>query len=64
MSKHPENETAASAGINRRGLLKCMAWAGTGVVWAVSGGVPRTLGLVGGGLVGGGLTGRRPPPKA
>ena len=21
---------------NRRGLLKCMAWAGTGVVWAVA----------------------------
>jgi 3',5'-cyclic AMP phosphodiesterase CpdA len=33
--------------IDRRGLLKCMAWAGTGVVWAVSGGVPRPLGLIG-----------------
>jgi len=33
--------------INRRGLLKCMTWAGTGVVWSLSGGVPRTLGLVG-----------------
>ena len=27
-------------GIDRRGFLKCMAWAGTGVVWAFSGGVP------------------------
>jgi 3',5'-cyclic AMP phosphodiesterase CpdA len=26
----------------RRGLLKCMAWAGTGVLWTVSGGVPRS----------------------
>jgi 3',5'-cyclic-AMP phosphodiesterase len=33
--------------IHRRGLLKCMTWAGTGVVWSLAGGVPRTLGLVG-----------------
>src|SRR5438046_989214 len=26
-------------GINRRGCLKCMAWAGTGVLWTISGGV-------------------------
>ena len=26
-------------GINRRGFLECMAWAGTGVIWTVSGGV-------------------------
>jgi len=26
-------------GIDRRGFLECMAWAGTGVVWTVSGGV-------------------------
>ncbi len=24
-------------GIDRRGFLKCMAWAGTGVLWTVSG---------------------------
>ena len=35
------------AGTSRRGLLKCMAWAGTGVVWGLSGGVPRTVGLLG-----------------
>ena len=27
-------------GIDRRGFLKCMAWAGTGLAWAVSGGIP------------------------
>jgi 3',5'-cyclic AMP phosphodiesterase CpdA len=27
-------------GIDRRGFLKCMAWAGTGLVWTLSGGVP------------------------
>ena len=32
---------------SRRGFMKCMAWGGTGVVWALSGGVPRTLGLIG-----------------
>src|SRR5437879_2456371 len=26
-------------GIDRRGFLKCMAWAGTGLVWGVSGGI-------------------------
>ena len=33
-------------GQSRRGLLKCMAWAGGGVVWTVVGGVPRS-GLIG-----------------
>ena len=28
-----------SDGVDRRGFLKCMAWAGTGVLWTVSGGV-------------------------
>lgn len=26
----------------RRGFLKCMVWAGTGVLWTVAGGVPRS----------------------
>jgi Icc protein len=26
-------------GVDRRGFLRCMAWAGTGLVWSVSGGV-------------------------
>ena len=29
-----------SDGIDRRGFLKCMAWAGTGLVWSFAGGVP------------------------
>src|SRR3954467_14384119 len=34
-------------GISRRRVLECMTWAGTGVLWTISGGVPRSLGLVG-----------------
>ncbi len=30
--------------IGRRGALRCMLWAGSGVIWTVSGGVPRALG--------------------
>ena len=30
----------SSDGIDRRGFLKCMAWAGTGLVWTFAGGVP------------------------
>src|SRR5712671_2557716 len=26
-------------GIDRRGFLKCMAWAGTGVLWSMQGGI-------------------------
>ena len=26
-------------GIDRRGFLKCMAWAGTGVIWSINGGL-------------------------
>ncbi|HEU5016644.1 MAG TPA: metallophosphoesterase [Pseudolabrys sp.] len=33
-------------GVNRRKVLECMTWAGTGVLWAVAGGVPASLGLV------------------
>src|SRR4029078_1778140 len=29
-----------SDGIDRRDMLKCMAWVGTGLIWTVSGGVP------------------------
>ena len=47
MSKHSDIEIPPTTDVGRRGLLKCMAWAGTGVVWAVSGGIPRTLELVG-----------------
>src|SRR3954449_5282085 len=33
-------------GVSRRRVLECMTWAGTGVLWTISGGVPRSLGLV------------------
>ena len=32
-------------GIDRRGFLKCMAWAGTGALWVISGGIARSYGL-------------------
>jgi plastocyanin len=28
--------------VDRRGFLSCMAWAGTGMLWTMSGGVPRS----------------------
>jgi len=34
-------------GLSRRKVLECMTWAGTGVLWMVAGGVPKSLGLVG-----------------
>jgi Icc protein len=33
--RHDHNDD----GVDRRGFLKCMAWAGTGMLWAVNGGV-------------------------
>ena len=34
-------------GINRRKVLECMTWCGTGVLWTVAGGVPHSLGIMG-----------------
>jgi 3',5'-cyclic AMP phosphodiesterase CpdA len=34
-------------GLNRRKVLECMTWAGTGVLWTISGGVPHSLGIMG-----------------
>jgi len=45
MSKHDDNESDGVT-LNRRGLLKCMAWAGTGVVWTMAGGIPRSFNLI------------------
>lgn len=39
----PDESTALPAsndGIDRRGFLECMAWAGTGVLWTFMGGIP------------------------
>src|SRR3978361_2287201 len=44
MSDHDHNDEAP--GVSRRRVLECMTWAGTGVLWTISGGVPRSLGLV------------------
>ncbi|MBV8792148.1 MAG: metallophosphoesterase [Pseudolabrys sp.] len=35
-----------NSGPNRRKVLECMTWAGTGVLWTLTGGVPRSLGIV------------------
>src|ERR1700760_1354848 len=29
-------------GVDRRGFLRCMSWAGAGMVWAIAGGVPKS----------------------
>jgi 3',5'-cyclic-AMP phosphodiesterase len=38
----PDTESVSGDGIDRRGFLKCMAWAGTGLVWTFAGGVPTS----------------------
>src|SRR6266567_2637838 len=38
MSDYIEKDES-NDGIDRRGFLKCMAWAGAGVIWAMKGGV-------------------------
>ena len=32
-------------GIDRRGFLRCMAWAGTATVWGLAGGIPKSFAL-------------------
>ena len=46
----PTKPDRESNGVDRRGFLRCMAWAGTGLVWTVGGGVlsSRTFGQAGG----------------
>ena len=34
-------------GVSRRKILKCMTWAGTGVLWTIAGGMPRSMGIIG-----------------
>ena len=36
-----------SKGINRRGALECMVWAGAGVIWTLDGGVPKSSNVLG-----------------
>jgi Icc protein len=44
--QHDDNQPDLSGdGIDRRGFLECMAWAGTGVLWMMSGGIMRSYGM-------------------
>src|SRR6201996_7676100 len=50
MKDHFHNETPLNTdgnndGIDRRGFLECMAWAGTGVIWMMSGGIMKSFGM-------------------
>jgi plastocyanin len=40
-----DGEDTVGDGIDRRGFLRCMAWAGTGMVWSLQGGVPTSIPL-------------------
>ncbi|MDW6021393.1 metallophosphoesterase [Mesorhizobium sp. BAC0120] len=42
MTHHDDEEN----GMTRRHALECMIWAGTGVLWTVSGGIPKSLSLL------------------
>ena len=42
---HYITQEESDDGIDRRGFLKCMAWVGTGVVWALKGGVPTSYAM-------------------
>ena len=39
-------QSGRKVGVNRRKVLECMTWAGTGVLWTISEGVPRSLGII------------------
>jgi Icc protein len=69
MNRGPRNDPTEGPhldGTDRRGFLKCMAWAGTGLVWAVSGGVLSscTLAQPAAGQAPSPTAGTAPPPTA
>src|SRR3954467_2349437 len=39
------SDLLAEDGIDRRGFLRCMAWAGTATVWGLAGGIPTSFRL-------------------
>src|SRR5579872_3475690 len=41
----PDEQNENNDGIDRRGFLECMAWAGTGVLWMMSGGIMKSYGM-------------------
>ena len=40
-------ESDRDVGVSPRRVLECMTWAGTGVLWTMTGGVPHSLGIIG-----------------
>jgi Icc protein len=44
LTKYIKNDNSAD-GVDRRGFLQCMAWTGTGVLWALKGGVLRSVAM-------------------
>jgi hypothetical protein len=36
------SDNKQGVGIDRRGMLECMIWAETGVIWTLGGGVPKS----------------------
>jgi len=42
---HDSQPNLSGDGIDRRGFLECMAWAGTGVIWMMSGGILKSFGM-------------------
>ncbi len=42
MSNHHDEEHGR---LDRRGALECMLWAGTGVLWSLAGGIPRSMSI-------------------
>ncbi|MFG1423038.1 metallophosphoesterase family protein [Roseixanthobacter liquoris] len=46
MNTSDESEPAKDAdGIDRRGFLECMTWAGTGILWSLAGGLPQAMAM-------------------
>ena len=46
MTIKEDSEEQRKVRLDRREALTCMIWAGTGLVWTLSGGVPATTGLI------------------
>jgi hypothetical protein len=42
------DHNGSGEGSSRRKVLECMTWAATGILWTVTGGVPKSLSLLGG----------------
>jgi 3',5'-cyclic AMP phosphodiesterase CpdA len=45
MANYGRSRPDGDNGVSRRGVLECMTWAGTGVLWSVAAGIPSSLGL-------------------